>query len=212
MKKLFITALFVLGLSSTTFAQQSKGDVEFGFNLGYNFSTVSNSEGESTDPGSGINLGASADYYFSDRWSIKGKLIYDQKGWNNGFVDYSLISNDPVASYRTDFNLNYLTVPVMANWHFGSKRNWYLNFGPYAGFLLSANETARDKDVTDGFNSTDFGLALGIGVKIPVTDKLKISLEYDDQTGFSDVFKISSGSAVRNSRGSFNIGVNFLLK
>ena len=209
MKRLFIVVLLALGFSSATFAQQSKGDVEFGFNLGYNYSTVSNSEGDSTDPGNGINLGASADYYFSDRWSIKGKMIYDQKGWNNGFVETYV----PTYSYyTTDFNLNYLTILVMANWHFGSKRNWYLNFGPYAGFLLSAEETAKSKDVKDSFNSTDFGLALGIGVKIPVTDKLKISLEYDDQTGFLDVFKINSGSAVRNSRGSFNIGVNFLLK
>ncbi|MET0759358.1 MAG: porin family protein [Flavobacterium sp.] len=209
MRKLFIVALLALGFSSPTFAQQSKGDVEFGFNVGYNSSAVSNSDGENTKAGNGLNVGASADYYFSNRWSIKGKMIYDQKGWNDGFVE----SYQPTySSYTTDFNLNYLTIPVMANWHFGSKRNWYLNFGPYAGFLLSAEETARGSEVKDAFNSTDFGLAIGIGVKIPVTDKLKISLEYDDQTGFSDIFKINSGSAIRNSRGSFNIGVNFLMK
>jgi opacity protein-like surface antigen len=211
MKKLVIIALLVFGFSFSTFAQPAKGDFEFGFGLGYNFSTVSTSSG-STDTGSGINITGSANYFFSNRWSIKGKLVYDQKGWDNGFVDYSQVSSDPNAYYITDFNLNYLTVPVTVNWNFGKKRNWYLNLGPYAGFLLNANETNGNENVTSSFNSADFGIAWGIGVKIPVSDQFKIYLEYDEQDGFTDIFKVSETAAVLNSRGSFNVGVNFLLK
>lgn len=204
MKKLFITVVMVFGCASAVFAQ-GKGDVEFGFNIGYNSASIYNSD-DSSDAGSGFNVGAAADYYFSDRWSIKGKLIYDQKGWDNDFIETES------GTYATNYNLDYLTVPVMANWHFGSKRNWYLNFGPYAGFLLSAKDSRFDIDVKEAFNTTDFGLALGIGVKIPVSDKLKIALEYDGQSGFSDIFKNNIGSSVRNSRGSFNVGVNFMMK
>ncbi len=205
MKKLALITLLVFGFSLSTFAQPSKGEFEFGFGLGYNFSTVSNSSG-STEIGSGINFTGSANYYFSNRWSIKGKLVYDQKGWDNGFVEY------PDYYYTTDYNLNYLTIPVTVNWNFGKKRNWYLNIGPYAGFLLNANETEGNLDVTDSFNTTDFGIAWGIGVKIPVADKFKIYLEFDEQDGFSDIFKESNTSSIKNSRGSFNIGFNYLLK
>lgn len=206
MKKV-IVVVFVL-FSMTSFGQKNKkNDVEFGVNLGYNLFNVGTSDGNA-DSGSGVNVGLAADYFFSNRWSIKGKLIYDQKGWKNGFFN----DLDTGYSYTTDYNLNYLTVPVMANWHFGSKRNWYLNFGPYAGFLLGATETTNDRNVKDAFNSTDFGISFGIGVKIPVSDKLKISLEYDEQDGFTDIFKVNSGSDAKNSRGSFNIGVNFLLQ
>jgi opacity protein-like surface antigen len=205
MKKFFSTAILALGLCSVSFAQE-KGDVEFGVNIGYNSSTVTISNSYlQADTRQGFNAGFSADYYFSDRWSIKGKLIYDQKGWDNGSFE------NQNGRFITDYNLNYLTVPVMANWHFGRRRNWYLNFGPYAGFLLSAEETVGGTDVKEAFNANDFGIAVGIGVKIPVSDKLKISLEYEGQGGFSNVFKESDGS-IQNSRGSFNIGMTFIMK
>jgi opacity protein-like surface antigen len=209
MKKIVFIIIVVFGFQSAVVAQ-SKGDVEFGFNVGYNYSTVSD-EVNSADSGYGFNVGASADYYFSSSWSLKTKVIYDQKGWNNGFIQNSFDPVEP-AFVETNFNLNYVTVPVMANWHFGNTKNWYLNFGPYVGFLVSADETRFDTDLKEAFNSTDFGLSFGIGVKIPVSDKLKLSLEYEGQGGFTDIFADNPDNAVQNTRGSFNVGLNFLLK
>ena len=163
MKKLITTFIAVSCIYTFAQAQQSKG-VEFGVGIGYNGATVSNSNNQSTDVKSGFNAAVSFDNYFSNRWSIKAKVIYDQKGWNNGYIE------DDNGTYTTDFNLNYVTVPVMASWHFGNTRNWYLEFGPYFGFLLNAEETRFGTDVTDGFNENDMGLALGIGVKIPLNN------------------------------------------
>ena len=207
MNKLYITALVAICFSTLSYAQD-KGDVEFGANVGFNHSTVSTAAVESfqADTGTGFNLGLYADYFFSYNWSIKAKLIYDQKGWNNG-----TFSNN-TGTYLTHYNLNYLTVPVMANWHFGSERNWYLNVGPYAGFLISATETTLETDVKEAFNTFDLGLSLGLGLKIPVTDKLKISVEYEVQAGLMDVFKDNDSDPVINSRGSLNLGVNFLMQ
>lgn len=205
MKKIVIAVLLMFGFSTTTFAQV-KGDVELGFNVGYNNSTIATSD-DNADSGNGINLGFAAEYFFSDRWGIKGKLIYDQKGWDNDFIT----DINSGFTYKTNYNLNYLTIPVMANWHFAKKRNWYLNFGPYVGFLMNAEDTRFGTDVKYVFNSTDFGLAFGIGVKIPVSDKLKLTLEYDAQSGLSNVFN-NSDFTVTNSRSSFNVGVNFIMK
>lgn len=205
MKKVALTLILALSLTSYVSAQK-KGDVEFGFNIGYNSSTVSDSQ-FSADNGSGMNLAGSMDYYFSNTWSIKTKLIYDQKGWDNGFIE-----DADGFDYITDFNVNYLTVPVMANWHFGNKRNWFLEFGPYVGFLLNAEDSRFGTDVTEAFNTTDFGLALGIGVKIPLNDKLKLFFEYEGQGGLNDIFKQNDYSSVTNSRSSINVGLNFLLK
>jgi opacity protein-like surface antigen len=198
MKKVIISVLCFFGFVSTSFSQQKKGDVEFGFGIGYNSSTVSDSDGDSPGAIGGFNFGGSADYYFSNRWSLKGKLIYDQKGWED--LGY-------------EFKTDYLTIPVMANWHFAKKRNWYLHFGPYVGFLLSAKEADTDIDIKDYINSTDFGLAYGIGVKIPVSDKLKLFIEYDGQGGFTDMNKdfYEIDSSISTSRSSFNVGLNFML-
>ncbi|WP_333601354.1 porin family protein [Flavobacterium sp.] len=206
MKKNVLIIILGLGLTASLSAQK-KGDVEFGFNIGYNNSSVADSR-TSSDSGSGFNVGGAIDYYFSPAWSIKGKLIYDQKGWDNDVIQDTNSGN----YYPTNFNVNYLTVPVMANWHFGKKRNWYLDFGPYFGFLLEAKDTRFGADVSDSFNTNDFGLSVGIGVKVPVSPKLKVFFELEGQGGMSDIFKDNPYSSVTNSRSSLNVGLNFLLK
>jgi len=201
MKKLF-TILLVAASCSTAFSQE-KGDFEYGFNVGLNLATVTSGTNNNSDSRVGFNVGAFGDYFFSDRWSIKAKLNYDQKGWNSG---YFINEED---SFLTDYHFDYLTVPVMANWHFGKKRNWYLNFGPYVGFLISAKESRFGIDLKELTQSIDAGLALGIGVKIPVSDKIKIVLESDGQSGLTDIFKNNTGNSIRNSRSSLNAGLVF---
>jgi hypothetical protein len=102
----------------------------------------------------------------------------------------------------------------MANWHFGLTRNWYLHFGPYVGFLLKAD--ADGTDIKSTVKSTDFWLAFGIGVKIPISDNVKIFIEDDGQSGFVNIAKNNSGnsggSTTLNSRGSLNVGINFMLQ
>ena len=205
MKKI-LTVLLLFSIAITF--SQTKGNIEMGANIGYNSSIISGDQ-LAVEYGNGVNIGLAADYYFSDRWSIKAKLIYDQKGWNKDFYT----DDGWETYYPTNINLNYITMPVMANWHFATKRNWYLNFGPYVGFLVSAKETTGGNDVSHIFTSNDFGLAFGIGVKIPVSDKLKLFLEYDAQSGGTDILKPNPDQlSATNVRGAFNVGVNFLVK
>lgn len=208
MKKLLLTALFA-GLCTITANAQGKGNIEFGINTGYNTSNISTSDfGDDFDSHSSFNVGVGADFFFNDRWSIKVKAIYDRKGFDSVYFTNLLTG----SRYTANVKLDYITVPVMANWHFGSKRNWYLNFGPYVGFLVNAQETRFDQDLKEGFNTTDAGLAFGIGVKIPLNNKLKIFFEYDGQSGFSDIFKENYDDNSYISRGAINVGLNFLLK
>jgi len=203
MKKLF-TVLLLTATSLTAFSQE-KGSFELGFNVGYNTASVRSGSDVNGSTRSGFNFAGFGDYFFSDRWSIKAKLIYDQKGWNKGY--FTNLDNN--QSFETDYHMDYLTIPVMANWHFGKKRNWYLNFGPYAGILLSAKETRFDTDLKSIMNSTDVGLAFGVGVKIPVSSRIKILLEVDGQEGFADIVKDNQGSTIMNTRGGFNAGLVF---
>lgn len=203
MKRILFIIVVAVGWSVNA---QDKGNFEFGLGGGLNRSNIYTDEG-SADVNTSFNIHGSGEYYFSETWGIKAKVFYDRKGWDNGFIT----DIDTGEEFITDFNFDYLTIPVMANWHFGYTNNWYLNFGPYAGFLLSAKDTRFDADVTDSFNASDFGLAFGIGVKIPVSDYIKIYIDYDGQFGFSDVF---DGQALENagtSRDSFNVGINFMM-
>ncbi|WP_461453565.1 porin family protein [Mucilaginibacter sp.] len=206
MKKIFTTLAIILGCYSLTFAQQ-KGSVEFGANVGYNNSYVNETySGNSSDFISGVNAGLFVDSYFSNAWSLKVEVNYDQKGWGNGFyTDQNGTTYDGV-----NFKLNYITVPVLASWHFGYTNNWYVHFGPYVGFLMSAKETTDNIDVKQVFNTVDGGLDLGIGVKIPISNRAKIFFEYDGQAGVVNIFKNSDDySNVENLRSSINAGINF---
>ncbi|EDP96336.1 porin family protein [Kordia algicida OT-1] len=209
MKKL-VACIALAFISLSQLQAQDKGTIEIGAIGGINFATVSDIQGNAAKTRVAFNFGASGEYYFSDRWGIKTGLIYDSKGWADGFVESFNNTGDPQIS-SADFKLNYLTIPVMANWHFGSTRKWYLNFGGYAGFLLNAEETAFGNDVKDGLTSTDFGLALGIGYKFPISDKVKLCIEYQEQFGLVDIFENNTGDAVTNRRSSFNIGALFNL-
>jgi len=211
MKKTYTTLLAFICFYSATFAQ-TKGDIELGGDVGLNISTISNGQDNNYNNNTaahnvGINLGVSADYYFSAKWSIKAKIIYDQKGDDN---DYYV---DPTngQTYPTNYRLDYITIPVMANWHFGRTRNWYLNFGPYIGFLTSATATATGSDVKSMLNSTDAGLAFGIGVKIPISDNTKFFAEYQGQAGIANLVTNDQGSSIENENYAINVGIAFNL-
>lgn len=207
MKKIVFVTLVVLGISVLN-AQNEKGDFEYGLNLGVNFSSVSDIAGDnSTDGRTAFNFGGSAEYYFSNRWGVKGKLIYDTKGWSNGFI----LNMDTQNEVVTDFNLNYLTIPIMANWHFGKTRKWYLNFGPHIGFLLNVKDSTLGLNLKDGFKSIDFGAALGIGYKFRINENLKCYIEYEEQFGFLDIFKENQADAIGNRRISINLGLLYSL-
>ncbi|MFC1224668.1 porin family protein [Pedobacter sp. BG31] len=203
MKKL-LTLLLVAGFGITASAQE-KNSLELALHAGFNLATVSTSSQTNSDYRNGFNLTAVGDYFFSDRWSIKAKIGYDQKGWDSGYIT----NLDNGQSFVTDYRINYLTIPVMANWHFGKKRNWYLNFGPYFGILLNANETKFNTDLKNFIHNRDIGIDLGIGVKLPVANKVKVLLELDGQSGLTDLFKQNQGYQVRTNRSSFNAGLLF---
>lgn len=210
MKKLNLLLVVLFG-SVTLLQAQSGGNVEFTLGAGLNMSNVG-SYYSNSDYSTSYNFQAGVDVYINSYWSIKAKAIYDKKGWDNDVIDIeSTESGVRSGRYITDFDLDYITVPLMVNFHFGRTNNWYVNFGPYVGFLMDARDTTFDFDLEEDFNDTDAGLAFGIGVKIPVSDYMKFFIEYDGQSGFSDIFERNNRPDVTNYRGAINIGVNFML-
>ena len=205
MKKLSVILSLVICMYFRA-AAQTANSVEVGFNSGFNVAEVTSPQGvPNVAFHVGFNVGATAEYYLTDTWSIKGKISYDQKGWDDAYGFFSSASVNK-------FSLNYITVPVMANWHFGRTRNWYLHFGAYAGFLTGATSSPGAADISSGFNTTDAGLAGGLGVKFKLSDKAKLFIEDDSEVGFIDILKNDAAAyAYHNTRSSLNVGVMFRL-
>lgn len=199
----FLSTLTVAVVFSATAFGQTKGTTQFGLHLGLNTSNVYAGNIPNYDLRTGFNAGLSVEHYFSESWSFKGRLLYDQKGWDLGYL------SDGNKSYVTNYKLDYLTIPVLANWHFGRKKNWYLDFGPYLSFLLNAKESTGGMDVKDLFSTTDAGLDLGIGVKFPVSNTTKFFIELNAEAGLSDIAKNNSGSTLRSTVSAINVGFLF---
>lgn len=195
MKKITLLILLFVNLCIA----QSKDNLEFGIITALSISNVSDSYNQRTKSLIEYSGGAFGNYYLSEQWSLKLKAIYERKGYAEGLYE----------NRETDVAFNMISVPVTANFYFGKNNNWYINLGPYIGFMIAAKATSFNVDVTRLFNSTDFGIAGGIGYKLPIGENLDVFAEIDNQTGLSDILIENSGSAVTNNRFSFNLGIIF---
>lgn len=110
-------------------------------------------------------------------------------------------------------NLNYVTIPVNANWHFGSTRKWNLNFGTSLGVLTSAktNVPNSPSDIKDLVKPLQISLSMGIGYKIQISEKLSILLDHQESIGLMEVNKNGGDKDIVNTFSSFNVGLVFKL-
>ncbi|RXR24013.1 porin family protein [Flavobacterium stagni] len=191
MKKLMISFLLLSGIVSNA-QRRTGGDIELVPYIGYATSTLSGDYIDDLDYRNSADFGVVADYYFNNRWSLRSGLQFQSMGAENQyFVD----------------KLSYLSIPVNANWHFGSNRKWNLNFGLTPSFLLSADENGQD--ISSYLNSFQMGLTYGIGYKIEVSKKFSILVDWQGFSGMSDITKKSG--TVANAHSVFNVGGVFKL-
>ena len=177
---LFMLTLF--GFSTTTLTGQQVILPEFGIKGGLNLSDMS-IDGD-TDMRAGFHAGLFLRLPWTERFAVQPEVLYSTKGtdvtYDAEFLGITL------AEGETSYNLHYIDVPVMMVYTLAEGLNFH--FGPYVGFLLSADfetqteilnfieiETQDDID-TGHFNSIDAGLAAGIGMDI---GNLKLGLRYN---------------------------------
>lgn len=196
MKKIIVgTFLF---LSFMGFSQKrEKGTIELTPIIGYASSNYTSTEELSNEPISSVDFGVNGDYYFIDRWSIRSGLLFQSMG--SEYRGFGEVFQD---------ELEYLTIPVNANWHFGSTRKWNLNFGPSFSFLMSAKSNGENvKSLAESFQ---LGLSYGIGYKIEINEKIGILIDFQGVSGLTEVIK-DSEITIKNGYSVFNIGGVFKL-
>ena len=194
MKKVLLSVVAVLAFRFVNAQSREKGAIELIPQIGYSSANYYGEENLNNSSISTVTFGVGGDYFFNDRWSLRSGLHFQTMG------------SKLTSSYEE--KLNYLSVPVNANWHFGSTRKWNLNFGPSFGFLMSAK--GGGEDIKKLANTFQFGLAYGIGYKIEVNEKLSILIDFQGMSGMSDVPK-DSDFTIKNAYSAFNVGGVFKL-
>jgi hypothetical protein len=192
MKKILVISSLLLSFLS--YAQlREKGTTELIPVIGSASSNYYGQTNLSNEPLSSVNLGVQGDYFYSNRWSLRSGLLFQKMGSQFG------------GFFKEE--LNYISIPVNANWHFGSTK-WNLNFGPTFGLLTAAN--SNGVDIKSDLNGFQYGLQVGIGYKLQLSEKFSILLDYQSMSGLSKVSK-DSQNQLKNSYGSFDLGAVFKL-
>ncbi|PJX24605.1 hypothetical protein CAP47_03740 [Psychroflexus sp. S27] len=183
---------------------RDKANIEISPIIGYSSSYQLHSFVFGSSSVSGLQLGVYGNYFLNNRWSLRTGLLYQKMGTNK--VDFFIFTDE--YSER----INYITVPLTINYHFGKKRNWYVNYGASVGFATSAEADYNDGNgfvnIDNLANSTQFGINAGIGYKFKILPKLSLLVENSNMLGLTDSTEQGSG---KNFYMSFNIGAVFKL-
>ena len=192
-KKILLLGLFS---SFSMFSQiREKGAIEVSPFVGYISSNFYGDVGIVNYGTDNVYFGANVDYFFNNRWSIRSGLEYQGMGNEGGWFFFE---NNNIQK------LNFIGLPIHANWHFGSTRKWYLNFGPTLNFLTSAK--LNNVVNTSIINQVQVGLGYGIGYKFFINEKISIAIDHQEYIGFSNNIKSSpNNSFVGNYFGTLSV-------
>ena len=188
-KLLLIAAVAVFGFTNVNAQKRDAGQIELAPYVGYMNSFLNGDEVDDLDYRSAVNFGVRGDYFFNDRWSLRSGLNYDSMGAEFGALE---------------LQLDYLNIPINANWHFGSTRKWNLNFGLTPGFLLKAEEDGVD--VKEFLNSFQLGISYGIGYKLEISSAFSILFDFQGLVGITNILEDSDDFTRLNAGSSLNIG------
>jgi outer membrane scaffolding protein for murein synthesis (MipA/OmpV family) len=209
MRKLLLSILFLL-ISFLNYSQNSKN--KFGIQAGLNYSNfrgydipASINSYYSESPAFAFLGGINFEYQIKEKLSFKLELSYERKSQKSK-TEIEMINDNPdpllemADEFRTKKNLDYLVLPIMIKYSFSNKNSFFVNGGPFIGYLLKSNleeslnlngsviESQTTK-TTNSHNKTDFGLSIGLGKTIELNEKNSIFLEIRENLGLTNTSK-----------------------
>lgn len=191
MKKLFM--FFVCAAALGT----ANAQVKFGPKAGLNLADITGSDATGYKMKAGIYAGGFARLHLSEKFAIQPELLYSGQG-----SKYE--TNVEGTIIKGDVNLNYITIPVMAQYHL--PMGLYLETGPQIGFLASAKAKSggSSTDIKDQFKSTDFSWGAGAGFQLPM------GLGFNARYNFG-LSKLDEGGNANAKNGVIQVGVFYAI-
>jgi hypothetical protein len=98
----------------------------------------------------------------------------------------------------------------------------FMNAGPYVGYLLKVTLVTDENDiiphteldVTDESYKYDFGISAGLGMKIPIKNKISFNVEVRNNLGLVNTRSApieEEGGAVKTNSTNLLLGVTFII-
>ncbi len=227
MKNLLFTVLFVL-TSTLSFCQNPK--IKIGVQAGINYSDfrgynipIAFERVFKESPAFNFFGGLNFEYQFKENLSLRLEINYERKSQqSDNSLELRQSFSDPsvLYNYKSYKNYDYLVLPIMIKYNFTDKDSFYLNGGPFIGYLLKSkivndvvipNFNTNDLDTTSNNKSTDFGLSIGLGKNFEINDKHAINIEIRENLGLTNTSKIDVWNGGTVQTNSINLIVGFSL-
>lgn len=189
-----IILLFAFG--TNTYAQENEEDVfknefKIGFNAGGNYSDIYGEGSLAKDYKGTINynLGLSAEYRLTKRWSLLANINYDRK-FVKDYYPTSFFGTTPRD--KAEFNFEYLSIPLMAKYRIPNTFLYGVGGMYYANLLEIKNYNngvLSGIDFKEVFANEDFGLVAGFGFQFYENENETnaLSIELRDSFGLKDI-------------------------
>jgi hypothetical protein len=216
MKKLLLSISFLL-IATLSYSQNSK--IKFGIQAGLNYSDFRGYEIPVTplyseSPAFAYLGGINVEYLIKEKLSLKLDLNYERKSQkaDNTLEIFDNNGSSKVYNFTSKKNYDYLVLPIMIKYSFTNRNSFFINGGPYIGYLLKSNIT-NDLGNIDGVinepfettkynNRTDFGLSIGLGKNFELKENNSIFIEIRENLGLTNTSKntvMGNGTVKTNS-------------
>jgi hypothetical protein len=211
--KSIILGLLLLTVFGAAYGQEYMFDIGVEGSSGVTFLHGKPPVPDFVKPTAGFSSGLFFQYNLKKVVSLRTNIAIERKGSMHRYEGANSLG-DPIGEVRANFNLNYLTVPLLVRATFGKKIHYFINAGPYFGFLISSTFVVRyetaptERGRSMAFlNRFDTGISAGLGLAAPITKKHAFSFEIRNNLG---LYNISNAQSIDNSTRQTN-SINFLL-
>ena len=204
--------LFLILFCTATIAQNKP---VFGINVGGTYANIrGNVVANENEYKPNFLVGGSIEVPLNERSSFLGNINYERKTFGKTLKINEFGTFDPMfQSLNVDYNvrLEYLSVPINMKYYIDTQRKLFLNGGLFMGILLANNSKVDGRDTNGGeiFRTLDFGLNLGFGTKIKVTEKHDLNLELRHNLGLSNISELRTINDKALKTNSFNLIANW---
>ncbi len=228
-KAILLIVTFFLFLCCKSQTRRTELGLRGGINLGSLFGPGTDYAGLNSykkNYFSGV-VGLQFRYRISKEYALNTFVQFEQNTlylYNRTLVDHS---GYPYGQGDEISKLSYLNIPITVERYFGNKLKFNLNAGLFVGVLVEDIFVTKVKQrfipagqpptlevfktKTNNDNLMNFGLSIGAGVSIPVTKKINIGLNFQNNLGLINVTNIYNYSAynVKTNSISFLTGILF---
>lgn len=165
-------------------------------------------------PTIGFSGGLFFQYNFKKVVSLRTNIAFERKG---SVLTYEITTNSNGNSFEkvtTNTNFDYLILPILVRATFGKRVQFFVNAGPYFGYLIKQTFVTKGDNIPTTTNDNtslnkrfDTGISTGLGLSVPIKTKFLFSFEVRNNLG---LYNVRAVSVVNNGTTKTN-STNFLL-